>query len=58
MKLEPSSDKVESWGMVPIDPAPAVPCPNCGKNLVMQGALYWCADCEQGFKDTEWGDNI
>jgi hypothetical protein len=57
MKLQRSQDRVEPWGMAPRDPDPPVTCPECGKPLVMQGALYWCADCEQGYKDTEWGDN-
>lgn len=57
MKLQPTTDRVETWGMLPIDPNPPVPCPDCGKPLVMQGSLYWCADEEQGFKDVEWGDS-
>jgi hypothetical protein len=57
MKLQLSSDRVEPWGMIPIDPNPSVACPSCGKPLVMQGALYWCADEEQGYKDVEFGDN-
>jgi hypothetical protein len=57
MKLQATCDRVEPWGMLPVDPDPPVACPNCGKPLVLQGSLYWCENEQEGYKDVEWGDN-
>ena len=55
MQLIETDDRPDPTGMMPTYPAPPV-CPHCHAPLVMQGFLYWCQWCEQGYKDMDWND--
>lgn len=46
--LKPSEETPDIWGG--FDTKTDEFCPKCQEELVRQGFLYWCSDCEQGYK--------
>ena len=51
MHLVKTDTKADLYGMLLRDTD--VPCPVCQQRLYMQGFLYWCPACLQGWHDND-----